>query len=41
MIPDEKLPPTSWQSAFCVCLISLVFDNIPITAPALEQGGYD
>lgn len=41
MMPVEKLPPASWQSAFGLGFISSVFDNIPLTALALKQGGYD
>lgn len=41
MMPVEKLPPASWQSAFTLGFISSVFDNIPLTALALKQGGYD
>jgi Na+/H+ antiporter NhaD/arsenite permease-like protein len=41
MMPVEKLPPASWQSAFGLGLVSAVFDNIPLTALALKQGGYD
>ena len=41
MMPVEKLPPPSWQSAFSLGFISAVFDNIPLTALALKQGGYD
>jgi len=41
MMPVEKLPPASWQSAFSLGFISAVFDNIPLTALALKQGGYD
>jgi Na+/H+ antiporter NhaD/arsenite permease-like protein len=41
MMPVEKLPPPSWQSAFGLGFISAVFDNIPLTALALKQGGYD
>ena len=41
MMPVEKLPPASWQSAFGLGFISAVFDNIPLTALALKQGGYD
>jgi Na+/H+ antiporter NhaD/arsenite permease-like protein len=41
MMPVEKLPPPSWQSAFALGFISSVFDNIPLTALALKQGGYD
>jgi Na+/H+ antiporter NhaD/arsenite permease-like protein len=41
MMPVEKLPPASWQSALSLGFISAVFDNIPLTALALKQGGYD
>lgn len=41
MMPVEELPPASWQSAFALGFISSVFDNIPLTALALRQGGYD
>lgn len=40
-MPVEKLPPASWQTAFGLGFISAVFDNIPLTALALKQGGYD
>jgi Na+/H+ antiporter NhaD/arsenite permease-like protein len=41
MMPVETLPAASWQSAFGLGFISSVFDNIPLTALALKQGGYD
>jgi Na+/H+ antiporter NhaD/arsenite permease-like protein len=41
MMPVEKLPPASWQSALGLGFLSSVFDNIPLTALALKQGGYD
>jgi Na+/H+ antiporter NhaD/arsenite permease-like protein len=41
LMPVEKLPAASWQSAFSLGFISAVFDNIPLTALALKQGGYD
>lgn len=41
MMPVQHLPPASWQSAFGLGFISAVFDNIPLTALALRQGGYD
>ena len=41
MMPVEKLPPASWQSAFTLGFVSAVFDNIPLTALALRQGGFD
>jgi Na+/H+ antiporter NhaD/arsenite permease-like protein len=41
LMPLEALPKPSWQSAFGLGLLSAVFDNIPLTALALGQGGYD
>ena len=41
MMPVEKLPDASWQAAFGLGVTSAVFDNIPLTALALKQGGYD
>ena len=41
MMPVEKLPAASWQTALGLGFISAVFDNIPLTALALKQGGYD
>jgi Na+/H+ antiporter NhaD/arsenite permease-like protein len=41
LMPVEELPAASWQSAFGLGFISAVFDNIPLTALALKQGGYD
>ena len=41
MMPVEKLPVASWQTAFGLGFVSSVFDNIPLTALALRQGGYD
>ncbi len=41
MMPVEKLPVASWQTALSLGFISAVFDNIPLTALALKQGGYD
>jgi Na+/H+ antiporter NhaD/arsenite permease-like protein len=41
MMPVDRLPPASWQSAFGLGFVSAVFDNIPLTALALKQGGYD
>lgn len=41
MMPVEKLPPASWLSTLALGFISSVFDNIPLTALALKQGGYD
>jgi Na+/H+ antiporter NhaD/arsenite permease-like protein len=41
LMPVEALPPPSAHSAFALGVISAVFDNIPLTALALSQGGYD
>ena len=41
MMPVEKLPPASWPSSLGLGFLSAVFDNIPLTAMALKQGGYD
>ena len=41
MMPVHKLPDASWQSALGLGFVSAVFDNIPLTALALKQGGYD
>lgn len=41
MMPVERLPQASWQTAFGLGFVSAVFDNIPLTALALRQGGYD
>jgi len=41
MMPVEKLPAASWETAFGLGFLSAVFDNIPLTALALHQGGYD
>ena len=41
MMPVEALPLASWQTAFGLGFVSAVFDNIPLTKLALNQGGYD
>jgi Na+/H+ antiporter NhaD/arsenite permease-like protein len=41
MMPVDQLPRASWQTAFGLGFVSAVFDNIPLTALALKQGGYD
>ena len=40
-MPVEALPAASWPSALTLGFVSAVFDNIPLTALALKQGGYD
>lgn len=41
MMPVERLPEASWQTAFGLGVVSAVFDNIPLTKLALEAGGFD
>ena len=41
MMPVEKLPAASWPVALGLGFVSAAFDNIPLTALALKQGGYD
>jgi hypothetical protein len=41
LMPVQHLPAASWQSAFGLGFISSVFDNIPLTALAIRQDGYD
>jgi Na+/H+ antiporter NhaD/arsenite permease-like protein len=41
LMPLKGLPDPSWQTALGLGFLSSVFDNIPLTALALRQGGYD
>jgi Na+/H+ antiporter NhaD/arsenite permease-like protein len=41
MMPVKALPAASWPTALGLGFVSAVFDNIPLTALALRQGGYD
>ncbi len=41
MMPVEELPPASWVTTFMLGALSAVFDNIPLTALAIKQDGYD
>lgn len=41
LMPVEALPAPSWHSALGLGFVSAVFDNIPLTKLALDQGGYD
>jgi len=41
LMPVEELPAASWQTSLGLGFLSSVFDNIPLTALALKQGGYD
>jgi hypothetical protein len=40
-MPVHRLPSPTWQSALGLGFVSAVFDNIPLTALAIYQGGYD
>lgn len=40
-MPVEQPPLASWQTSFGLGFLSSVFDDIPLTALALKQGGYD
>jgi Na+/H+ antiporter NhaD/arsenite permease-like protein len=41
MMPVEQLPAASTVTVLVLGFVSAVFDNIPLTALALKQGGYD
>jgi Na+/H+ antiporter NhaD/arsenite permease-like protein len=41
LMPVDRLPGASWPTAMGLGFVSAVFDNIPLTALALQQGGYD
>ena len=41
MMPVQLLPAASWLTTLGLGFLSAVFDNIPLTALALKQGGYD
>jgi hypothetical protein len=41
LMPVETLPDPNWASVLGLGFLSAVFDNIPLTALALQQGGYD
>ncbi len=41
MMPVEQLPTPSWATTLGLGFVSAVFDNIPLTALAIRQGGYD
>lgn len=41
MMPVEELPLPSWEAVFGLGFASAMFDNIPLTALAVKQGGYD
>jgi Na+/H+ antiporter NhaD/arsenite permease-like protein len=41
LMPLESLPNPSTVTIFGLGILSAVFDNIPLTALAINQGGYD
>jgi Na+/H+ antiporter NhaD/arsenite permease-like protein len=41
MMPVDRLPQPGWLTALGLGFLSAVFDNIPLTALTLVQGGYD
>lgn len=41
LMPVEELPSPTWRTTLGLGFLSSVFDNIPLTALALKQGGYD
>ncbi len=41
LMPVDRLPEASWQTSLGLGFLSSMFDNIPLTALALKQGGYD
>jgi len=41
LMPVDELPAASWPTTLGLGLMSAVFDNIPLTKLALDQGGYD
>jgi len=41
LMPVDALPEPSWQTAMGLGFVSAVFDNIPLTALAIRQDGFD
>jgi Na+/H+ antiporter NhaD/arsenite permease-like protein len=41
LMPVQHLPAASWPTALGLGFVSSVFDNIPLTALAIRQDGYD
>jgi Na+/H+ antiporter NhaD/arsenite permease-like protein len=41
LMPVDELPGAAWVTALGLGFVSAVFDNIPLTALAIKQGGYD
>jgi Na+/H+ antiporter NhaD/arsenite permease-like protein len=41
LMPVKALPDPTWKTTLGLGFVSAVFDNIPLTKLALDQGGYD
>ena len=41
LMPVRALPDPSWETTFALGFLSAAFDNIPLTALAINQGNYD
>jgi uncharacterized membrane protein len=41
LLPVDALPIASWQSTLGIGFVSALLNNIPLTALAIQQGGYD
>jgi Na+/H+ antiporter NhaD/arsenite permease-like protein len=41
MMPVDQLPLASWKTTLGLGFVSSIFDNIPLTKLAIQQGGYD
>jgi Na+/H+ antiporter NhaD/arsenite permease-like protein len=41
LMPVDALPKASWRTTLILGVVSSIFDNIPLTKMALDQGGYD
>jgi Na+/H+ antiporter NhaD/arsenite permease-like protein len=41
LMPVKSLPTPSWETTLGLGFVSAVFDNIPLTALAIKQDGYD
>jgi Na+/H+ antiporter NhaD/arsenite permease-like protein len=41
LMPVDELPQATWATTLALGFVSSIFDNIPLTKMALDQGGYD
>ena len=41
LMPVDALPKATWGTTLVLGFVSSIFDNIPLTKMALDQGGYD